>query len=121
MFSSKQERLDLTTMILAIKSPGCNCNEARTSVLCNFFRYLLKFGSVTYYLGYNALQDFFPTMTMKPNPVCEDKNCVLRQKEYQVGYDLRMNKLFKRKNCRQTKVNIDSMLCLAKSQRRNAK
>ena len=49
------------------------------------FRYLLKFGSVTYYLGYNALQDFFPTMTMKPNPVCEDKSCVLRQKEYQVG------------------------------------
>ncbi|CAB4001048.1 Ubiquitin-like modifier-activating enzyme 5 [Paramuricea clavata] len=49
----------------------------------NVLKYLLKFGSVTYYLGYNALQDFFPTMTMKPNPVCEDKNCVLRQKEYQ--------------------------------------
>ena len=49
----------------------------------NVLKYLLKFGSVTYYLGYNALQDFFPTMTMKPNPVCEDTNCALRQKEYQ--------------------------------------
>lgn len=49
----------------------------------NVLKYLLKFGSVTYYLGYNALQDFFPTMTVKPNPVCEDKSCVLRQKEYQ--------------------------------------
>ncbi|XP_028392991.1 ubiquitin-like modifier-activating enzyme 5 isoform X1 [Dendronephthya gigantea] len=48
----------------------------------NVLKYLLKFGSVTYYLGYNALQDFFPTMTMKPNPACEDKNCILRQKEY---------------------------------------
>jgi hypothetical protein len=56
-----------------------------TGLIIILLRYLLKFGSVTYYLGYNALKDFFPTMTMKPNPVCEDTNCVLRQKEYQVG------------------------------------
>ncbi|XP_046860174.1 ubiquitin-like modifier-activating enzyme 5 [Xenia sp. Carnegie-2017] len=48
----------------------------------NVLKYLLKFGSVSYYLGYNALQDFFPTMTMKPNPVCDDKNCVRQQKDY---------------------------------------
>ncbi|KAK3083251.1 hypothetical protein FSP39_017694 [Pinctada imbricata] len=45
--------------------------------------YLLKFGQVTYYLGYNALQDFFPSMAMKPNPQCDDLHCLKRQAEYQ--------------------------------------
>jgi ubiquitin-like modifier-activating enzyme 5 len=44
---------------------------------------LLKFGQVTHYLGYNALQDFFPTMSMKPNETCEDFYCRQRQKEQQ--------------------------------------
>jgi ubiquitin-like modifier-activating enzyme 5 len=48
----------------------------------NALKYLLKFGSVTHYLGYNALEDFFPTMSMKPNPNCDDSFCVKRQKEY---------------------------------------
>ncbi|RWS15317.1 ubiquitin-like modifier-activating enzyme 5 [Dinothrombium tinctorium] len=48
----------------------------------NALKLLLGFGSVTYYLGYNALQDFFPTMKMKPNPQCEDSFCRLRQKEF---------------------------------------
>ena len=47
-------------------------------------RYLLKFGSVSYYLGYNAMQDFFPSMMLKPNPACEEMVCQQRQKEYQV-------------------------------------
>lgn len=49
----------------------------------NTLKYLLKFGTVTYYLGYNAMQDFFPTMTMKPNPQCDDRFCVKQQKIYQ--------------------------------------
>ncbi|XP_002157346.2 ubiquitin-like modifier-activating enzyme 5 isoform X1 [Hydra vulgaris] len=49
----------------------------------NTLKYLLKFGQVTYYLGYNAMQDFFPTMIMKANPGCEDKFCVLQQQKYQ--------------------------------------
>ena len=49
----------------------------------NALKYLLKFGKVTYYLGYNALEDFFPTMSMKPNPNCDDSYCRKRQKEYQ--------------------------------------
>jgi len=49
----------------------------------NTLKYLLKFGDVTYYLGYNALQDFFPSMKMKPNPQCEDKHCVKQQSIYQ--------------------------------------
>ncbi|XP_031564378.1 ubiquitin-like modifier-activating enzyme 5 [Actinia tenebrosa] len=44
---------------------------------------LLQFGDVSHYLGYNAMQDFFPTMSMKPNPGCDDLNCLSRQKEYQ--------------------------------------
>lgn len=48
----------------------------------NTLKYLLKFGNVTYYLGYNALQDFFPTMAMKPNPDCDDCNCRKQQEEF---------------------------------------
>lgn len=49
----------------------------------NSLKYLLKFGSVSYYLGYNAMQDFFPTMALKPNPACEEVVCQQRQREYQ--------------------------------------
>lgn len=48
----------------------------------NTLKYLLQFGQVTNYLGYSALNDFFPTMNLKPNPSCEDRNCQVRQKEY---------------------------------------
>ncbi|KAI8487800.1 Ubiquitin-like modifier-activating enzyme 5 [Branchiostoma belcheri] len=49
----------------------------------NTLKYLLEFGSVTYYLGYNAMQDFFPSMSMKPNPNCDDSYCTKLQTEYQ--------------------------------------
>lgn len=49
----------------------------------NALKFLLNFGDVTCYLGYNALQDFFPTMTLKPNPNCGDNYCRQRQQEYQ--------------------------------------
>ena len=42
-------------------------------------RYLLKFGEVTPYLGYNALRDFFPSMPMRPNPTCTNAHCVRQQ------------------------------------------
>lgn len=48
----------------------------------NVLKYLLKFGQVSYYLGYNALQDFFPTMHLKPNPQCDDRHCMRQQEEY---------------------------------------
>merc|ERR1719378_836857 len=48
----------------------------------NTLKFLLHFGTVTFYLGYNAMQDFFPQMTLNPNPQCEDKNCLKKQKEY---------------------------------------
>ena len=46
------------------------------------FRYLLNFGSVTPYLGYNAMVDFFPTMTLKPNSDCDDYFCKQQQKAF---------------------------------------
>jgi len=47
----------------------------------NTLKYLLKFGSVSHYLGYNAMLDFFPTMSMKPNPACDEYHCKKRQEE----------------------------------------
>lgn len=48
----------------------------------NTLKYLLSFGDVSSYLGYNAMQDFFPRMTLRPNPNCGDKYCRERQEEY---------------------------------------
>merc|ERR1712025_1547333 len=46
----------------------------------NSLKYLLKFGQVSHYLGYNAMLDFFPTMSMKPNPNCDEYQCLKLQK-----------------------------------------
>lgn len=51
----------------------------------NTLKYLLKFGHVSRYLGYNALKDYFPTMEMKPNPQCPNTACLERQKEYMLA------------------------------------
>lgn len=50
----------------------------------NTLKYLLNFGEVSDYLGYNALNDFFPKMSLKPNTTCEDRFCVIRQKEFNI-------------------------------------
>lgn len=49
----------------------------------NTLKYLLEFGEVSFYLGYNALIDFFPKMVLRPNPQCDDRWCRLRQEEFQ--------------------------------------
>eukprot|EP00475_Leptophrys_vorax_P032070 TRINITY_DN49127_c0_g1_i2.p1 TRINITY_DN49127_c0_g1~~TRINITY_DN49127_c0_g1_i2.p1 ORF type:complete len:434 (-),score=29.43 TRINITY_DN49127_c0_g1_i2:121-1326(-) len=49
----------------------------------NTLKYLLGFGTVTPYLGYSALKDFFPTMRMLPNPQCSNDACRKRQAEYE--------------------------------------
>lgn len=49
----------------------------------NTLKYLLHFGDVSDYLGYNAMIDFFPKMSLKPNPTCDDRFCVQRQQEHQ--------------------------------------
>ncbi|PXF47580.1 Ubiquitin-like modifier-activating enzyme 5 [Gracilariopsis chorda] len=47
----------------------------------NTLKYMLEFGSVSNYLGYSALKDYFPKMTLKPNPACSDSWCLRRQHE----------------------------------------
>ena len=47
-------------------------------------RHFLKFGKVSQYVGYNAMSDFFPSWSMKPNPQCDNHHCRLRQQEHQV-------------------------------------
>lgn len=50
----------------------------------NVLKYLLGFGTVSYYLGYNAMQDFFPSMAMKANPQCDDRHCRRQQEEFKI-------------------------------------
>lgn len=49
----------------------------------NTLKYLLNFGEVSNYLGYNAMIDFFPRMDLRPNPTCDDHWCVKRQAKFQ--------------------------------------
>ncbi|KAK1270815.1 Ubiquitin-like modifier-activating enzyme 5 [Acorus gramineus] len=51
----------------------------------NALKFLLNFGNVSPYLGYNALKDYFPTMEMRPNPQCSNLACLERQKEYDLA------------------------------------
>ena len=46
-------------------------------------KYLLRFGKISYYLGYSAMTDYFPTMKVRPNPTCSNSMCVKRQEEIQ--------------------------------------
>lgn len=48
----------------------------------NTLKHILSFGEVSNYLGYNAMIDFFPKMSLKPNIQCSDRFCRIRQNEY---------------------------------------
>lgn len=48
----------------------------------NALKHMLSFGEVSHYLGYNAMNDFFPRDTMRPNPTCGSRHCVAAQEEY---------------------------------------
>lgn len=48
----------------------------------NTLKYLLSFGEVSDYLGYNAMIDFFPKMSLRPNIQCTDRFCKQRQREF---------------------------------------
>lgn len=36
----------------------------------NVLKYLLGFGQISYYLGYNAMNNYFPSDIVRPNPEC---------------------------------------------------
>lgn len=48
----------------------------------NALKKLLEFGKVSFFLGYNALEDFFPSYQLRPNPSCENKDCLNAQRNY---------------------------------------
>ena len=50
----------------------------------NSLKYLLNFGTVSHYLGYNSLKDFFPSYAMKANPQCSNGLCCKAQEAYKV-------------------------------------
>lgn len=61
---------------------GLLLKEMLISLACLFVcRYLLKFGEISYYLGYNAMKNFFPTYRMNPNRECTNMWCQKRQTE----------------------------------------
>jgi ubiquitin-like modifier-activating enzyme 5 len=41
----------------------------------NALKKLLRFGRVANFVGYDALNDFFPTYTLRPNPECDSRVC----------------------------------------------
>ena len=43
----------------------------------------MNFGKTSYYVGYNALLDFFPNSSLKPNPDCENSWCRKSQQVWQ--------------------------------------
>ena len=55
----------------------------------NVLKYLLKFGEVSNYVGYNALCDFFPRQQFAPNPECTEPVCLNLQKFYNENEDKR--------------------------------
>jgi ubiquitin-like modifier-activating enzyme 5 len=48
----------------------------------NALKYLLHFGVVSGYVGYDAINDHFPTVAIKADPECRNAECVKRQGEY---------------------------------------
>lgn len=48
----------------------------------NCLKYLLDFGTVSEYVGYDAMRDHFPSIVIKANPECTNDTCRERQAEY---------------------------------------
>jgi ubiquitin-like modifier-activating enzyme 5 len=48
----------------------------------NALKQLLAFGTVTRYLGYSALTDFFPSMALRPNDCCVNGDCRAAQRAH---------------------------------------
>lgn len=48
----------------------------------NTLKYLLNFGTVSEYVGYDAMNDHFPMISIKANPECRNDTCRSRQAEY---------------------------------------
>eukprot|EP01060_Flectonema_neradi_P003073 TRINITY_DN11926_c1_g1_i1.p1 TRINITY_DN11926_c1_g1~~TRINITY_DN11926_c1_g1_i1.p1 ORF type:complete len:376 (+),score=73.38 TRINITY_DN11926_c1_g1_i1:48-1130(+) len=47
-------------------------------------KYLLQFGQVSPYIGYDSLTDSFPSITLKANPECSNATCLRKQQEFKL-------------------------------------
>ncbi|KAL7068130.1 thif family protein [Cryptosporidium serpentis] len=56
------------------------CSIIAGLLINNCLKYLLNFGESSFFLGYNALSDFFPRYLIALNPDCCDEWCRYRQK-----------------------------------------
>lgn len=63
-------------------------------------RKLLGFGEVSDYLGYNAMLDFFPKSTLKPNPECSNNYC----KKHQAAFKSKPRKVVEQKKTEEKKI-----------------
>lgn len=52
----------------------------------NTLKYLLDFGAVSPFLGYNSLKDFFPKHAVMPNAECQNSICLRMQKFFKVSH-----------------------------------
>lgn len=48
----------------------------------NSLKFMLGFGQVSPYVGYNSMLDYFPQMVLRPNPNCDDRRCIKQQAEF---------------------------------------
>lgn len=51
----------------------------------NTLKYLLGFGKVSRFLGYNSIEDYFPQYPMSPNVECSAPGCIRLQQHYQAN------------------------------------
>ncbi|TPP47711.1 ThiF family protein [Leishmania donovani] len=54
----------------------------------NTLKYLLQFGDVSEYVGYDAMRDHFPRVELKANPECRNALCGERQAAYAAKWDI---------------------------------
>ena len=64
----------------------------------NVLKYLLDFGQVSYYLGYSAMNNYFPTDILYPCPDCPNEDCKKLQHIYKNKWTF---KKWEPKTCKQ--------------------
>lgn len=52
----------------------------------NTLKYLLKFGKVSFFVGYSAMSDYFPSYAMGPNEDCGNRHCCKLQQSWKEDF-----------------------------------
>lgn len=59
----------------------------------NTLKYLLRFGKVSFFVGYSAMSDYFPAYAMGPNSSCGNNHCCRLQTQWKTDYATLIQKL----------------------------